>query len=357
MGTEILKTFGTLQSELEQAKSSLRGVDENIKRLIGRDPSDFPLQRHLKRPQQSVQDTRNAKVTGARKVYSYDSDEPPTKKKSGVFSRLSDRVYDDEFEGVKSGRGVISKVIVTPREVPSRQDALDAQSKDEKAKARNRRMFGALLGTLQKFQQEETKLKPIEDKRAQVEKKIEETENREKAEIKKERKELFFNRKKKQAEIKMIELKMIRMREYAKWEELQKNRAHFIKTKTKPHIYYMPRKMNESNKKALQDSKNEIEKMIEEKKQEVSDELLQIEERMKRNFEPKSESQKDEDAGNDDNEQNGNDESIMDEDNHDLGFESHEDKVITNNETFEVDISKIELPDSQNNIKVEEKTE
>lgn len=98
-----------------------------------------------------------------------------------------------------------------------------------------------------------------EEKRAQLEKKIEEHEIREKAEIKKERQELFLNRKKKQAEIKMIELKMLRMQEYATWEERQRPRMNFIRTKSKPHIHYLPRKLNEPNKTALEESKTEIE--------------------------------------------------------------------------------------------------
>lgn len=98
-----------------------------------------------------------------------------------------------------------------------------------------------------------------EEKRAQVEKKIEEHEIKEKAEIKKERQELFFNRKKKQAEIKMIELKMVRMKEYAAWEEKQKQRMHFIQTKAKPQICYLPRRMNDTTKELLETCRNEVE--------------------------------------------------------------------------------------------------
>lgn len=98
-----------------------------------------------------------------------------------------------------------------------------------------------------------------EEKRAQVEKRIEEHEIREKAEIKKERQELFMNRKKKQAEIKMIELKMLRMKEYAQWEERQRPRQSFIQTKVKPQIYYLPRKLNDTNKEALESSRKDIE--------------------------------------------------------------------------------------------------
>ncbi|KRT80606.1 hypothetical protein AMK59_5861 [Oryctes borbonicus] len=290
MATEILKSFGTLQYELEQAKSSLKGVDENIKRLIGRDPSDIVPRATIKRPLQNEDNRiRQRGPPGSRRSYNHENDEPLSKRKnSSVFKRLSERqtMYEEEIEQ-KPAKQMISKVIVTPKEVPSRQEALAAQNCDEKSKARNRRMFGALLGTLQKFQQEETKLKSKEDKRAQLEKKIEEHEIREKAEIKKERRELFFNRKKKQAEIKMIELKMLRMKEYTIWEERQKPRMNFIQTKAKPHIHYLPRKLNDKNKTDLEECKVEIEKLIDKKRQEIFDDLQHIEECMKKNFERK----------------------------------------------------------------------
>lgn len=52
-----------------------------------------------------------------------------------------------------------SRVIATPREIPSRQEVIRRERIDERSRQRNKRMFGALLGTLQKFRQEETKLK------------------------------------------------------------------------------------------------------------------------------------------------------------------------------------------------------
>ncbi|KAJ8968269.1 hypothetical protein NQ317_008899 [Molorchus minor] len=199
MGTEILKSFGNLQSELDQARSSLKGVDENIKRLIGRDPSELPLRPGQKRLPLDDKGRPNLKNISRSRNFTFENDEPPSKRRSSnisVFKRLSERTIlnDDIHHG--SQKQIISKVIVTPKEVPSREEALEAQNKDEKYKARNRRMFGALLGTLQKFQQEETKLKSREDKRAQLERKIEEHEIKEKEEIKKERQELFLSRKK-----------------------------------------------------------------------------------------------------------------------------------------------------------------
>lgn len=54
---------------------------------------------------------------------------------------------------------VSSRVIATPREIPSRQEVIRRERIDERSRQRNKRMFGALLGTLQKFRLEETKLK------------------------------------------------------------------------------------------------------------------------------------------------------------------------------------------------------
>lgn len=149
MGTEILN----LQHELEQAKSSLKNVDEHLKKLIGRDPSELPP-RIIKRTVPDDKSRLNTKTLGHSRGYTFENEEPPIKRRTtSVFNRLSDKVPDI------SQKGLISKVIVTPKEIPSREEALQAQNKDEKFRARNRRMFGALLGTLQKFQQEETKLK------------------------------------------------------------------------------------------------------------------------------------------------------------------------------------------------------
>ncbi|XP_066244918.1 pinin [Euwallacea similis] len=288
MGTEILKTFSHLQSELEEAKSSLKGVDENIKRLIGRDPSELPPRPGLKRPLDEKNGRQPFNKFGRFEGSDRRNDAPKRRNPNAisVFDRLSDKVPDEPI--APPSKGLISKVIAAPKEIPSRQEMLDKQNKDEKFKARNRRMFGALLGTLQRFQQEECKLKKREEKRTQIERKIEEHEQQEKAEIKKERQELFLNRKRKQQEIKMIELKMLRMKEYAAWEQSQKLRAHFITTKAKPQILYLPRKMNEQTNELLEKSKVEIDEHIEKRKQAVAEELSHIEDRMKRNFEPKT---------------------------------------------------------------------
>lgn len=41
MGTEVINSsFDVLQEELEKAKSTLRGLNDNIRRISGREPSE-----------------------------------------------------------------------------------------------------------------------------------------------------------------------------------------------------------------------------------------------------------------------------------------------------------------------------
>jgi pinin len=51
-----------------------------------------------------------------------------------------------------------SRVVSSGKE-KSREEVLAEQRQDRSGRDRNRRMFGALLGTLQRFKQDETKLK------------------------------------------------------------------------------------------------------------------------------------------------------------------------------------------------------
>lgn len=119
-----------------------------------------------------------------------------------------DQDYDDD-ENFKKPT-LQSSVVALHKEVKPRDQALEEQKSDKKVMARNKRMFGMILGTLQKFQTEETDRKVVTQKRVEIEKKLEKAEETEKETVKRERKELYKQRREKQAQMRRIELKMER---------------------------------------------------------------------------------------------------------------------------------------------------
>lgn len=168
-----------------------------------------------------------------------------------MFSRLSGPPSSKEDEKPKLNSRII-------RELPTKEEIVEAQGSDPASRARNRRMFGSLLGTLQKFCQEESRLKNKEEKKAKIEKKLEDQQNQEREIMKKERQNLYLNRKRQQLEIKMIENKMELVREFAAFEEAKKPLMNFIRTKAKPSIFYLPKMHNKSTESKMAECKKDI---------------------------------------------------------------------------------------------------
>ncbi|XP_059621385.1 pinin [Phlebotomus argentipes] len=265
MGTVVLETYDDLQEKLNEARSRLKGLNDNIRRVVGRDVVNFPPRMDRKRPYDSEFGAKDNVVVKRR----FNND---TK---SVFSRLSGPPHRDD--DVETKPKVYSRVI---KELPTREEIVAAQGLDEQSKARNRRIFAvSLLGTLQKFCQEESRLKPKEDKKAQIEKRLEDQARREKINMEKERKSLFNDRKQQQLQIRLLEQKMNKMQEERDWEESQRPLMNFIKTKAKPHLFYKPKIVCKKTERKLVESRAEIERSLEAKRQAVKEEIAEMEKR------------------------------------------------------------------------------
>ncbi|XP_011880744.1 PREDICTED: pinin [Vollenhovia emeryi] len=276
-----------IEAELEFARDELRGLDRSIRKILGRDVPDGesgPLQSRISQKRLLQEDRRrtitelnNEPPGGKRRWQSSSNVEPKT-----VFSRLSARVPStaddsaDEDDSIAKP-AVSSRVIATPREIPSRQEVIRRERTDERSRQRNKRMFGALLGTLQKFRQEETKLKAKEDKKAEVEARVEEARRREKEELRRERQQLFLSRKRQLAEVRVLETKLGRSRQFQDWRNAQLPLASFIKTHTQPCIYYVPKRKHPQTDVLLEQSAKELYEEIERREKALVEELSVIE--------------------------------------------------------------------------------
>ncbi|KAH7972042.1 hypothetical protein HPB52_005813 [Rhipicephalus sanguineus] len=277
--------FSLLKAEFEAAQKSLKDVDETIKKLTGRDPEENQARR------QGGPAQKAAAEQGGRERFTKKPGVaiggPPAKRRNlggpplrtPIKAPAEDSGDDEELP--RKG-GVQSSVVAAPAKesLRTRREVSALQKGDRKCMERNRRMFGMMLGTLQKFQSEETKRKDQvqSQKRAEIEQKLEEAAEREKAELRKERQDLFLARRQKQQGLRRLELKLEVARLHEEAEARQRLLLNFIHTRTKPHIMFKPARHTPETQKRLKESQKRILAIIESRRAKIKEELDAIDE-------------------------------------------------------------------------------
>ncbi|XP_037274317.2 desmosome associated protein-like protein pinnin isoform X1 [Rhipicephalus microplus] len=279
--------FSLLKAEFEAAQKSLKDVDETIKKLTGRNPEEFRNQaRRQAGPAQKAATEQGGRERFTKKPAIATAGPPAKRRNLGgppLRTPIEAPAEDsgDEEELPRKG-GVQSSVVAAPAKdsLRTRREVSALQKGDRKCMERNRRMFGMMLGTLQKFQSEETKRKDQvqSQKRAEIEQKLEQAAEREKAELRKERQDLFLARRQKQQGIRRLELKMEVARLHEEAEARQRLLLNFIHTRTKPHIMFKPARHTPETEKRLKESQKRILAIIESRRAKVKEELDAIDE-------------------------------------------------------------------------------
>jgi len=196
---------------------------------------------------------------------------------------------DDMDEDSTRKKTLQSQIMLSSKIMKSRTELLAAQLGDQVTKERNRRMFGSLLGTLQKFKKEETQLKNKEEKKAKIERRLEEEALKEEALKKKESlvslRELFMQRKQQQNDINNIGIKMGMVRKFEIFERQINCSMNFIKTGFDPSVFYLPKIHNEKTEKKLSKTRSYLSNILGKKRNMVEsqvEKLLQpVDEQMK----------------------------------------------------------------------------
>ncbi|XP_064622582.1 pinin-like [Lineus longissimus] len=277
-----------LQEQLKKAREHLKDVDENIKKITGRSPDDFS------RPgQRRISIGRGGDDTGDRgrgRLFNVSRrgipDDAPSAKRRAVgnaFSRLGPRPggggrgrgrnrRDSGDEDEMRGKPVLPSV-VQASDSRSRRETIDQQNKDTKGNARNRRMFGLLLGTLQRFKDDSQEKQDRDKRRRDIELKLEERAVQEREDVKKERQMLFNARKRKQQELRQLETKMELVKLQKDWERETKKLSNFIRTKTRPHIYYLPKELIPSTIRKQQDTRKFIDELVTKRRKKLEEEI------------------------------------------------------------------------------------
>eukprot|EP00794_Sanderia_malayensis_P020232 gene20232-22209_t len=254
-----------LQKAAEELRNSLKGVNDDIKKLTGRDPSENIRPGANRR----VQLKRTSFQRGGR------IGEPLSKPRrdldTGVNRRwgrtVGPRTSLDEIERLDSSGEEEDETIK-----PAIQSVVAAESKpvrlqnksvedDKQVKSRNRRMFGLLIGTLQQFKTDTAHKSQTDKKKEEIEKKLEQKAELEKQELSTQKEELFQTRKPKQQALRDVERKV----ENALLKEEiachNKPLENFIQLKSQPHIFFLPSKHTDGTLKLLEESRATIKEL------------------------------------------------------------------------------------------------
>ncbi|XP_071495656.1 uncharacterized protein [Diadema antillarum] len=213
---------------------------------------------------------------------------PPAKRQNlgSPFSRLGNRVgprnranSDDEDEEQDHKPLIQSSVVATPTSLATRtrQQSIKDHSKDKASVDRNKRMFGHLLGTLQKFRDESVTKTDKDKRRKEIENKLEEKAVEEKKAVAEEKKHLFQQRKEKQAELTKLEQLVELTQEHKEWDAHTLQLSSFIRTKAKPHLYYRPAKWTLGTEKLLKETKQFLNSTVEKRRTELDKKVAELE--------------------------------------------------------------------------------
>eukprot|EP00118_Oscarella_pearsei_P024996 m.307277 g.307277 ORF g.307277 m.307277 type:complete len:380 (+) comp42103_c0_seq1:16-1155(+) len=259
-----------LQKTVVKAREELTHMDENIKKVTGRDPSEFRRFQGFARG-------------GRRRSFRDGNEFPPAKRMAGVETssdqpvsvvssvvkapseNIGDRLQklaDGGTLGQQTGMEPDENKPVIPSSVVARPDRARRESVSERDedKKRNRRMFGSLMGTLKKFKTDSQHDSAKMQHRLQLEAKIDEEHTKEKELASQERRKLYVERRAKKIELGKLEYQTHMAELGQVWEVhgLQLSSGDFIRLKTAPPIFYKPGKHTEATSKLVEETKQAI---------------------------------------------------------------------------------------------------
>eukprot|EP00730_Choanoeca_flexa_P001360 TRINITY_DN10601_c0_g1_i1.p1 TRINITY_DN10601_c0_g1~~TRINITY_DN10601_c0_g1_i1.p1 ORF type:complete len:324 (+),score=80.92 TRINITY_DN10601_c0_g1_i1:29-973(+) len=264
-----------VESLLAEKQKELADLEQKITKVTGRNPNE----RRQRRPSDRRDDSRRRDYNSANRVpivgrRGRDDDleeleelpERDGRMRSIVASKPESAKRpashdDNHAQPAPVLKKVASATVVTSR--PARP-----ASGDKKSSARNKRMFGMLMGTLQRASRTAEKPSQSQKRMSEVEEKLARQNEEEREEYRQERSALFQERWEKQNELFKLEQQVELPTWQVVWEQnaQQCNKAA-IKLKADPPVFFIPAKHNDQTRAMLVESQRLQTQQLEERKE------------------------------------------------------------------------------------------
>lgn len=191
----------------------------------------------------------NSKIRGKKRVRSESSDSTSSK---------------DDVDNFKPRHNVkIPSVLVNPNRAietaeneGKRRAILESQRNDKQVFDRNKRMFGMLMGTLKQFKTEETTREKSTVRRTKVEEKLELAVEEEKANLDRKSDQFYKERRQKHDIPDNHELRLDITERFKNWESTHRHLCSYIRTESKPKIFWLPKELDSVTEKRLKETKD-----------------------------------------------------------------------------------------------------
>lgn len=255
--------LSVLHEQLESHKRSLKTVDESIKRLSGKEEvtngdTDSNNNKNTRLNSRVVSYSTSSALTVSKRKYQNEHRTNGKKRNSNDFDS-----GDEDHTTVKK-RNLQSSVVSSNMPIKSKEDLIKLQNKHNGSEQRNKRIFGVLLGTLKQFKSDDTERSSTSQAihRKELEKKIEIKKVDDLAKIIDEKRRLVEEKNKQLRNIEIVEEKIKLTQNFELWKKNHEPLAKYIRTTTKPFIFYLPKVFDKNSEKLVQDTSNLIKEEI-----------------------------------------------------------------------------------------------
>lgn len=272
--------LNVLHEQLETHKKSLEVVDDSIKKLNvieqgsksdnDSEDSDGQTGKVKRKLASSVVSSQVMRLNKSlddrnddRHVSSNNDRSLKRKLSENENSWKHDKYTNDHERGRKVA--IVQPAAAPTKNIKTKEDLIKIQNKYTGSEQRNKRIFGVILGTLKQFKTEDKEHSTTSQaiNRKELETKIEVKKVEERKKLSEEKRRLEREKFKEQRTIEILEEKIRLTENFEIWKKMQTNMKNSIRTKAQPHIFYLPKVLNDEK----------IEKLIEESAKLIESEI------------------------------------------------------------------------------------